>query len=75
MEKEMIGKRIKELRISKTNLSQEDFANKIGFDRTYLSRIENGKLNLTIETLCLICSGLGVSLKDFFNPFSNIEVK
>ena len=47
----MIGQRIRELRISKTNMSQEDFASKIGMDRTYLSKAESGKQNLTMESL------------------------
>jgi len=65
-----IGNRIKELRISRTNLSQEDFANMIGLDRTYLSRVESGKQNLTIEKLNDICNGLHITLNDFFNPFN-----
>ncbi len=73
MQREMIGQRIKELRISKTNLSQEDFAKKIGLDRTYLSKVENGKQNLTIESISLICSGLNISLNEFFSPFVDIE--
>lgn len=73
MQKEMIGQRIKELRISKTNLSQEDFAKKIGIDRTYLSKVENGKQNLTIESISLICSGLNISLNEFFSPFVDVE--
>lgn len=73
MQKEMIGQRIKELRISKTNLSQEDFAKKIGVDRTYLSKVENGKQNLTMESISLICSGLNISLNEFFSPFVDIE--
>lgn len=73
MQKEMIGQRIKELRISKTNLSQEDFAKKIGVDRTYLSKVENGKQNLTMESISLICSGLNISLNEFFSPFVDVE--
>lgn len=69
----MIGQRIRELRISKTNMSQEDFAAKIGMDRTYLSKAESGKQNLTIESICLICSGLSISLNEFFSPFVEIE--
>lgn len=65
----MIGLRIKELRLTRTNLSQNDFANKIGLDRTYLSRIETGKQNLTLDTIASICSCLGVSLSAFFEPF------
>lgn len=67
----LIGKRIRDLRIIKTNLSQEDFANKVHLDRTYLSRIESGKQNITMENLNIICNGLEISLKDFFEPFDN----
>lgn len=71
-----IGNRIKELRISKANLSQEDFALQLGLDRTYLSRIESGKQNLTIEKLNDICNGLHITLNDFFQPFNEfIEEK
>ena len=38
-----IGETIKFLRIKNTNLSQEDFAIKVGLDRTYLSRVESGQ--------------------------------
>ena len=61
-----IGERIKALRKQK-NLSQKDFAFMCGFDRTYLSRVESGKQNLTISTLIIICEKLGVSLKEFFD--------
>ncbi len=67
MLKEQIGKRIKELRIIKTGLTQDEFAKKLNLDRTYISRVESGKQNLTIETLNMMCGGLGVSLKEFFN--------
>ena len=69
----MIGQRVRELRISKTSLSQEDFASLIGLDRTYLSRVESGKQNLTLESISIICSGLHISLNEFFGPFKNIE--
>ena len=68
MNLEMIGNRIKFLRINYTNYSQEDFAKKLGFNRSYLSRVESGKQNITIENLILICEkGLKVSLNDFFD--------
>lgn len=73
MKKEMIGQRVRELRISKTSLSQEDFASLIGLDRTYLSRVESGKQNLTLESISIICSGLHISLSEFFVPFKDIE--
>jgi len=69
----MIGQRVRELRISKTSLTQEDFALLIGLDRTYLSRVESGKQNLTLESISIICSGLHISLSKFFVPFKDIE--
>jgi len=70
---EMIGNRIRFLRINKTNLSQEDFASLIGVDRTYLSRVESGKQNLTVEMLIKICEiGFAISFTDFFD-FNKID--
>ncbi len=65
--KKQIGCLIKELRIKKLNVSQDDFARSLGVDRTYLSRVESGKQNITINTLGKICDELGVSLKEFFS--------
>ena len=67
MDLQKIGNRIKFIRINYTNLSQEEFATNIGCDRTYISRVEAGKQNLTVENLIKICTGLNVSLKDFFD--------
>lgn len=61
-----IGDRVKELR-SKQNLSQKDLALICGFDRTYLSRVESGKQNITIEKLLVLYTKLNVSLKEFFD--------
>ena len=63
----IIGNRIKFIRLNVTNCSQEEFASIVGLDRTYLSRVEAGKQNLTVENLIKICNGLKVSLKDFFD--------
>lgn len=40
MIQEELGKRIRELRTSKTGLSQEKFAHKIEMDRTYYASVE-----------------------------------
>jgi len=67
MNQKVIGERIKFLRTSLLNVSQEEFAKKIGLDRTYMSKIEAGKQNLTLDTLNKICDGLGITLKDLFD--------
>ncbi len=71
MLKEIIGKRVRDLRITKIDMSQEEFSKKINLDRTYLSRVESGKQNITIDNLNNICNGLGISLKEFFEPFND----
>ncbi len=70
---EKIGNRIKELRINKLKITQEEFAKILGVDRTYLSRVESGKQNLTLNTLIDICSKLDVSLSEFFGPLDQKE--
>lgn len=65
--KTKIGLRIKELRTEK-ELTQEAVAFKAEVDRTFMNHVENGKRNVSVDTLTkIICSGLGISFKDFFN--------
>ena len=71
--KTKIGLRIKELRTEK-NLTQEAIAFKADIDRTFMNHVENGKRNVSVQTLeKLICSGLDTNFKDFFSTdfFSN----
>lgn len=70
MLKNAIGKRIKELRIIKKDMSQEELASLIGWDRTYISRVESGKQNITIDNLNQICNALDVTLYEFFKSFN-----
>lgn len=66
-----IGKRIKELRTIRNDYSQEQLSNLVGCNHAYLSRIESGKQNITIESLNQICNALDVSLNEFFEPFND----
>lgn len=59
------GNRIRELRKDK-GLSQEDFADLCGFDRTYVSGIERGTRNPTLKALEVLANALGVSIEDLF---------
>jgi len=60
-----LGKRIRELR-TRTGLSQEKFALKIGMDRTYFASVEAGKRNISICNITKIADGLGVTLSELF---------
>ena len=67
-----VGETIKFLRLKNTALSQEDFAKSIGLERTYMSRVESGKKNITLETLDIICKGLGITITDFFLTYDEM---
>ena len=62
----VIGKRVKEIRSSK-GLSQEKLALKSNIDRTYITSVENGKRNISIEMIQKICKGMDISIKDLFD--------
>lgn len=64
--KKLIGMRIKELRLDK-KLSQEKLANIAGLDRTYVTQVENGKRNISIENIKKICDALEITIAYFFN--------
>ncbi|HCD5026487.1 TPA: helix-turn-helix transcriptional regulator, partial [Enterobacter hormaechei] len=51
------GKRVRELR-KERGWSQEEFADRCGLDRTYVSGIERGVRNPTLEVIGMISSGL-----------------
>jgi len=61
-----VGQRIKELRLA-LKLSQEALANKADVDRTYMTDVENGRRNISVEVLERIVIALEVSYSEFFN--------
>ena len=64
--KTKIGLRIKELR-AKKELTQEGLAWKAELNRTFMNHIENGRKNISMESLEKIISGLETNAKEFFN--------
>lgn len=65
-ELKIIGKNIARYRKSR-RLTQEDLCGMTEIDRSYLSQIENGKINLTIKTLVIIADTLSVKLCDLIS--------
>lgn len=59
------GNVVRKLRIQK-NISQEDFADMCGLHRTYISDVELGKRNVSLENIERIVTALDMSLSDFF---------
>jgi transcriptional regulator with XRE-family HTH domain len=58
-----LGERIRKLRQAK-GLSQEGFALECGIDRTYVSGIERGVRNPTIQVLSVLARGLGTTVSN-----------
>ena len=61
----MIGSRIKELRNSK-GLTQEQLSERMEVNSKYLSSIERGKENPTLNTLVKLSESLGVDIGEMF---------
>jgi transcriptional regulator with XRE-family HTH domain len=60
------GQRVRELR-KERGWSQEEFADKCELDRTYISGIERGVRNPTLEVIGILSRGLKVSIEVIFN--------
>jgi transcriptional regulator with XRE-family HTH domain len=59
------GKRLRELRQAK-GMTQESLAHEAGLDRTYVSSVERGERNISLENIQRLALALGVNIKDFF---------
>lgn len=47
--------------------TQVEFSERCGFYQTYLSRIENGKANPSLNAIEVIANGLGMDVFEFFD--------
>ncbi|WP_095974168.1 helix-turn-helix domain-containing protein [Pseudomonas ogarae] len=61
--RKLFGQRVRDLR-SGQGFSQEAFADRCGFVRTYMSRIETGTANPSLEAAKVLADGLGLSLSE-----------
>jgi transcriptional regulator with XRE-family HTH domain len=59
------GRRIKTIRKS-NRLSQEELASRAKLHRNYISDVERGERNLSLEALIKLSIGLGISIRDLF---------
>lgn len=64
---EILAENIKSYRRSK-NLSQEKFAEICELHRTYIGSVERGERNVSLSTLEVFASVLGVSVPDLLTP-------
>jgi transcriptional regulator with XRE-family HTH domain len=64
--RELFGKRVLTLRKSQS-LTQNDLAFKSGLGREYISTVECGKRNISINAIEKIADALNVSIKELFD--------
>ncbi len=60
------GNNLKQLRKEK-GLSQLDLASMCNLEKTAISRIENGRTNVTLKTGVILAEALAIELKNLFN--------
>jgi transcriptional regulator with XRE-family HTH domain len=59
------GKAVRQLRLDK-HISQEDFADMCGLHRTYISDVELGKRNISLENIEKLSEAFGLSVSQLF---------
>ena len=58
-----IARNVSKLRISK-NLKREELSLLLGFDNSYISKLEKGRINITIDKLDKIAKYFEVNIKE-----------
>ena len=62
-----VGRNVRRLRLSR-GLSQEQLAELAGNSPKHLGLVESGKVNVTIDILAAIATGLSVNVAELFGP-------
>ncbi len=72
--REVFGKNLRRARRLK-DISQEDLALRADLSRTYVSEVERGVRNVSIDNMGHLAQALGVPLRDLVDPamFSSIS--
>jgi transcriptional regulator with XRE-family HTH domain len=70
----MIGARIRQIR-EQQDLSQKDIEERIGLQRCYVSRVENGHTVPSLETVEKFATALGVPLHQLFQAQDDLLPK
>jgi transcriptional regulator with XRE-family HTH domain len=66
-----VGERVRKLR-REIGVSQEGLAERAGLHRNYVGSIERGERAVGLDAMASIASALGVSLAEFFAPFTRV---
>lgn len=74
--REVFGRNLRLLRRLK-DVSQEQLALDANLSRTYVSEVERGTRNVSIDNMAVLADALGVKLKELLDPdmFSSMQQK
>ena len=61
----VFGQRVRDLRI-RAGLKQDEFAEKCGFARSYMARIETGGANCSLDAIAVLATALRVPVRELF---------
>jgi transcriptional regulator with XRE-family HTH domain len=64
--KHVLARNVRRLRTS-TGLSQEELAARAGLHRTYISSIERGQRNVSVENIFALAQALGCEAQDLLD--------
>ena len=67
--KRLLGHNIRRIRMA-TGLSQEELASRAGLHRTYVSSVERGLRNVSIENIFAFARALGCEARDLLDDAS-----
>ena len=63
----VFARNVKRLR-NAAGLSQEELAARAGLHRTYISSVERGQRNISLENICALAAALGSDPRDLLAP-------
>ena len=70
--KKLLGGNVRTFRKRK-GLKQEELAKLCGLSRTYISEVELGKKNISLENMVVLAVGLGVNVVDLFAEAQDVN--
>lgn len=72
--RQTVGHNIRRLRKGQ-ELSQEQLSFRAGINRAYLSTVENGKRNISIENIFAVADALAVDPRELLRPMDDDDEK
>jgi len=70
--KKILSQNVRRLRVA-TGLSQEALADRAGLHRTYISSVERGERNVSLENIFVLAKALGVEPAELVSPVTESE--